>query len=573
VRGRAIALIAAAVALCMLTACSGDDGPPVVKAAVTTAPVTISYAHEQQFSSYNSNTATQDLVRNTVVLNQVLRGFWNYGPDGAVLPDREFGTYQKVSDNPLTVRYDFNAEAAWSDGEPIDCDDAVLAWAANSNQWPAGAVDPVTSLRRTAFQAANTAGWEDARRPGCTDGDRSFTLTYRTMYADWPALFGAGQIMPAHILEQESGVPDLIEAVRQGELTTMLKLGDVYNSLWVFRPGHYNEELAPSAGPYQVTAWKAGMSLTLTPNPAWWGTPPRARTIVIRFIPQDEQAAALRDGDIQVMDPQPNPDLLSQLKKLGAAAVVSTHDEFSWEHVDFNLRGAFGDRALREAFAKCLPRQEIVDNLVAPENPRAQVLQSRFQLPFQPGYGQLRAQGGEKYLATDPDGAKRILQAQDGLGMTVRVAYQTPNPRRKAEVDLLRDFCGRAGFAIEDAGSADFFDKGLAAGDFDVALYAWSGSPMVSQHYATYVTGGGRNHGGYSNPAVDVLLKRLNSELGVSQQVALQAQIDTILWQDLPTIPLFAFPAVLATSPTVGGVRYNASQAEVTYNMHEWFLR
>ena len=100
--------------------------------------------------------------------------------------------------------------------------------------------------------------------------------------------------------------------------------------------------------------------------------------------------------------------------------------------------------------------------------------------------------------------------------------------------------------------------------DFDVALYAWSGSPMVSQNYATYVTGGGRNHGGYSNANVDTLLKRLNSELGEELQLQLQAQVDAILWQDLPTIPLFAFPAVLATSPDVGGVQYNAS---------EWYLR
>ncbi len=570
--GRRIAAILSAVVLAAgLSSCDGSD--KLAQPQVVTAPVTITYAHEQQFSSYNDNTSTQALVRNTVVLNQVLRGFWNYGINGAVVADHEYGSYTKVSDNPLTIRYTFNPKAMWSDGEPIDCDDAVLAWAANSGRWPTGGTDPATGRGLTAFNSANTAGWEDANMPACKDGDRTFTLTYRTMYADWNALFGAGQILPAHIIEHESGVPDLIAAVKRGDPQTMAKIGDVYNSLWVFRPGQYKTELAPSAGPYQVSGWKAGMSITLTPNPKWWGTPPRSHTIVIRFIPQDQQAAALQRGEIQVMDPQPNPELLTQLKRLGSTIQLSTHDEFSWEHIDFNMLSGFKDRALRVAFAKCLPRQQIVDNLIKPQNPRSQVLESRFRLPFQPGYQRLRLVGGQGYDALDLAGARQILEQQHRVGMEVRIAYQTPNPRRKAEVDLLREFCGQAGFNIQDAGSPAFFDHGLNTGDFDVALYAWSGSPMVSQNYATYVTGGGRNHGGYSNADVDILLKRLNSELDPELQLQLQAQLDVILWRDLPTIPLFAFPAVLATAPDVGGVDYNASQAEVTYNMNEWYLR
>ena len=53
----------------------------------------------------------------------MLTGFWEFGEDGTVVPDEEFGTYEKTSDDPLTVEYKINPDAAWSDGEPIDCDD------------------------------------------------------------------------------------------------------------------------------------------------------------------------------------------------------------------------------------------------------------------------------------------------------------------------------------------------------------------------------------------------------------------------------------------------------------------
>ena len=39
-----------------------------------------------------------------MVLNQVLTTFWEFGPDGTVVPNEEFGTYEKV-DMPSRVAY------------------------------------------------------------------------------------------------------------------------------------------------------------------------------------------------------------------------------------------------------------------------------------------------------------------------------------------------------------------------------------------------------------------------------------------------------------------------------------
>lgn len=45
----------------------------------------------------------------------------------------------------------------------------------------------------------------------------------------------------------------------------------------------------------------------------------------------------------------------------------------TWEHVDFNFAGTsvFKDDAdLRKAFAMCIPREQIVEQLIKPLNPR-----------------------------------------------------------------------------------------------------------------------------------------------------------------------------------------------------------
>ena len=49
--------------------------------------------------------------------------------------DTEFGTFEKVSDTPLTVKYTFNDKAVWSDGTPIDCADFLLGWAGRSGRY------------------------------------------------------------------------------------------------------------------------------------------------------------------------------------------------------------------------------------------------------------------------------------------------------------------------------------------------------------------------------------------------------------------------------------------------------
>ncbi len=109
-------------------------------------------------------------------------------PDTTIKPNTEFGTYEKTSDDPLTVTYTFNDKAVWSDGVPIDCDDAMLAWAALSGSYPTGQNDDAGNPI-DIFTPASTNGFAEVNKPTCKAGDKSFTFVYKTPYADWEALF------------------------------------------------------------------------------------------------------------------------------------------------------------------------------------------------------------------------------------------------------------------------------------------------------------------------------------------------------------------------------------------------
>jgi peptide/nickel transport system substrate-binding protein len=533
-----------------------------------TQDVTITVAHEQEFGSYNNNTAEENAVKNTVVLNQVLRGFWFFGEDGSVVPDTEFGTFEKTSDDPLTVKYTFADGATWSDGEPIDCDDFLLVWAANSGKYTTGEKD-ADGNDVPLFSTAGTTGYDIMQKPKCADGDTEVEVTYDEPFADWQANFGS--FLPAHIVEEKAGGIDLVDAITNDDQEALTAAAEFYNTGWVFNPGEIDKSITPSAGPYMIDSWQAGQSITLTANDKWWGTPPKSKTIVVRFIAQEQQAQALANGEIQIAEPQPNPDVVKQLEGLGDQVKVLQGDEYTYEHLDPNFAGVLKDPELRKAFALCVPRQLIIDNLIKPVNPNAQVMNSRYAFPFSPEYKDVV--GGSydgSYDKADVAAAKAIVDQKGAAGTVIRIGYQTPNQRRTNEVDLIRSSCNQAGFDVQDAGQDDFFGNGLAAGNFDVALFAWAGSPLVTGSSSTFVTGGGNNNGKYTNPKVDELINELNVTPDPDAQSELVTQVEKILWDDLATIPIFAFPGIAAHATNIEGVKFQPSQSQITWNMQEW---
>jgi peptide/nickel transport system substrate-binding protein len=552
-----------------VTACATSNSAGTAKSsagasstASTTTSTKFTWGYEQEYASYNSNTEDGNAAANVAVLNGVLRGFWYFAADGTLTPDKDFGSYEKTSNSPLTVKYSINPKAVWSDGKPIDCDDVTLTWLAKSGK-----------SGKSGFSAATVAGYQDTNKPACKAGERDFTVTYTKPFADWASLYGFQEIMPAHIVEQKAGMTktfvDLADTPTSPDLAKAITF---YNKGWAVNPGEIKKDINPSSGPYVIDSWTAGQSLTLKANPSWWGTKPKTDTIVLRYIGGDAQSTALQNGEIDAMDPQPQVDLVNQLKALVPKIKYSPQDTFTFEHLDPNFAGEFKDKNLREAFAKCIPRKQIIDNLVKPLNANAKILESRYVLPFQKAYPDFESSvGGQKYDTTDIPGAKALLA---GKTPTVRIGWRKDpaalNKRRVDTIALLQASCGQAGFKIVDAGTPTFFSKELVAGNFDVALFAYIGSALVTSSDNTYNTGGGNNHRAYSNPQVDVLAKQLDAELDKDKQTLIEKQIDTLLWTDLDTIPLFAFPSVLATSLKAQGVQYNATQQDLSWNAYDW---
>ena len=147
------------------------------------------------------------------------------------------------------------------------------------------------------------------------------------------------------------------------------------------------------------------------------------------------------------------------------------------------------------------------------------------------------------------------------------------NQRRTDQIALTVESCNQVeGFEIVDAGSETFFDIELSAGDWDIAMFAWAGSPLKSGQDALYSCEGGINFGGYCNEAVDAVAAAINQELDADAQLTLSNELDALLWEDLVTIPVFSFPYVMAYTDDITNVIANPSNNALVWNAASWQL-
>ncbi|MCE7080834.1 ABC transporter family substrate-binding protein [Streptomyces sp. ST2-7A] len=602
--GRTSKLVAAALGgALVLSACSSDDssgngGDTDAASGTGDGPSgSIYVANDQEYDSYNNTVATGNSLKNSVVNLWVTTGFWHFGEDGSVQRNTEFGTYELTSEDPLTVEYTIHEDAVWSDGVPIDCNDATLWWAQQGAHLtterevdvlddegePTGETE---TQEQPLFSVIGTGGIEDVQSPGCEGDEKTFTLVYDRPYADWESNGPSGgntSMMPAHVVAEQGGfdsVEDFTQAILDEDVDALEEAATFFNEGWTIQGSLPDESLLPSSGPFKLSGYEPGSTVTLSYNEEYWGEAPGVAEVVYRLVPGTEQPQALQNGDVQIIQPQPDADIKDQLQAM-PGVVLEEFDQYVYEHLDFNFdSGSLADDVrLREAFTLCVPRDVIVQRLINPIAETAEPQDVRNVAPFEPNYeAAVEYSGGDQYGQADIEAARDLLEEADAVGTTVRIGAIADNQRRENTAQLIKESCDEAGFDIQPYFEANFFDLdgGLSQNTYDVAMYAWVGSAQVSGWNSTFRSaectpeGKGNNNGCYANEELDEVLSEILETTDLDAQAELIYEVERILWEDLVTIPLFAHPGLLAYADNLENVKPSPAQDSYVWNQPEW---
>lgn len=445
------------------------------------------------------------------------------------------------------ITYKINPKAVWSDGQPITSKDFEY-----------------TALQvRDGKDILDKSGY-DLIESVKTPDDKTAVVTLSRPYASWRALFSNGYgVFPSHLLEGK-------------DRTAEMKNG--YD--W-------------SGGPWIIQDWKRGTSVTLVPNPKYWGEKPHLDKVTFQFI-TDTAAAfqALKSGQVDALYPSAQLDVLSQIE----AGIPNTKSQVDAQSGNLeaiwlnNDKFPFDSQPVRQALAYSIDRQSIVKRLfgaIGVEDPA-----QSFFTPILSRYGD---NAFDEYsldldkvdeLMTGDGWAKDSsgIWAKDGKKAAFTVETLEGNKRRDLELQILQSQLATAGFemSIHTTTPAELFGKTAPNGDFQAALYTLIdtfaeplnlSATLKSTNIPSEANDfSGINFGRVDIPGLDPVLDTLDTEVNETKRVEASKQADQLIADAVPAVPLVAVPNVLLWSTKVGGpISINPSEGPF-WNLNQWGL-
>ncbi len=441
---------------------------------------------------------------------------------------------------PFTLTYAIRPEARWSDGVPVTARDFLFTHRAIREYRR-------DDVHRTYVRSVRAVDAKTVR------------VVLRSRYAGWRRLFWL--VMPQHALAGEDLAriwTDGIENPKTG------------------RP--------IGSGPFLVGDWDRGRQLTLVRNPNYWG-PHKAYLdrLVIRFCQASclaplpaEVLESMRSGAVDFTYAR-DTEIVPDLRRIRGTA-VRLHRTSGWEHLDFRLASgghpALRSKLVRQAFAYSIDRAEIVQRLWGEFDPTYRSLDSAVFFRSDRQY----APNWDDYVYR-PALARRLLERAgcrrgvDGIyacgGERLSFRFSTlPTRARQRGLELMQPQLRRVGIEVELSYGRGLFDQ-IFAGDFDVVSFAWIGVDGFGAK-GVHGCGGSQNYTGYCQRLVTADLDQADRILDADQRARVLNRVDRQLAKDVPVIPLYQIPWVLAYPDTLRNVA--PSPENLFWNAEDWWL-
>lgn len=309
---------------------------------------------------------------------------------------------------------------------------------------------------------------------------------------------------------------------------------------------------ANGTGPYRLKSRDPGTQTVLVRNLNYWGKI-EGNVDEVDFTPINNAAtrvAALISGEIDMMEPVPQQDIarinattgLQVLQGAELRTIFLGMDQKRDELLFSNVKGKnpFKDRRVRQAFYQAIDTEAIKAKVMrGASTPSA--------LMIAPGVHGFDA-SLNKRLPYDPEGAKKLL-ADAGYPNGFEVSMNCPNDRYVNDAEICQavaSMLARVNVKIDlvAESKATYFPKILSR-NTSFYMLGWTPS-TIDAHDALYSLvaspgDGGQgqfNLGAYSNPKVDELITKIQSETDEPKRNAMITEAMKLHEDDIGHIPL-----------------------------------
>ena len=309
---------------------------------------------------------------------------------------------------------------------------------------------------------------------------------------------------------------------------------------------------ANGTGPFRVRERQPGTRTVLQRSPGWWNKLESNIDEVV-FTPIENNStrvAALLSGEVDVIDPVP----LQDVQRINATSNlrVVENPELRIIFLGFDQKrdvllnssvkdkNPFKDKRVRQAFYQAIDIQTIKTRIMRNAAFPTGGMVAKGIRGYTPDM--------ESRLPFDTEASKKLL-AEAGYPNGFEVAMNCPNDRYVNDLEVCQAVAAnlaRVGVKInlQAESKATYFPKALKR-EVNFFMLGWSPAGYDAHNLLFTVLGtpsgsqGSWNFGAYSNPQLDALTARIQSELNADQRNALVKQALDLHAQDIGHIPLY----------------------------------
>lgn len=365
---------------------------------------------------------------------------------------------------------------------------------------------------------------------------------------------------------QASGAQALTVVMSQpvGNIETYLAWMPVLPKV-VYESGEFDAGQRIGSGPFTLHEFVPGERIVLQANRAYWLGPPKIDQIIFQnYATADDLAAALKAGDVDVITDVP-PRLIASLKSDSQVQVL-TGPQIHLRSLLLNVstktestgHPALRDQRVRLAIAQAIDKQQLLDvALLGRAMPGLSVLPpvlgKWFNTELKDTAFDLSAAAqtleNAGYKDTNADGVREMPGGSQKL--TLRLFVSSDSPTTNQEAGMIANWLRQVGIqvSVKTLAPAALAATCCPAFDYDLALADQDSGADPGYLLGALTTSeidSGLNQTGYSNPTYDALYTQQANTLDQESRRALVWQLQQIVMDERPCIPLYYDLAVQA---------------------------
>ena len=520
-----------AASLFLLSSCGKNDSPQAQ--TKSSGPV-------EQIVHIGNGTEPQDLDPHTVsgvpehhIITALIEGLVVPDPKDVghvkVLP----GVAEKwdVSPDGTTYTFHLRSNSKWSNGEMVSAQDFIKSYKRQLTATLASEYAYMLFIVKGAedFYSGKLKNFDEVGFKALDDHTLQVQLRAPTPY-----------FLP--LLTHYSWYPL--------HLPTIEKYGKVYErgNTWTL-PGHF-----VGNGPFLLAEWKQNQIIIVKKNPDYWDAA-NVKLKEIHFHPiesEDTEERAFRTGQLHISNTVPGSKIPVYKKEHPDWLMIEDYFGNYFYRVNVT-KPPLNDKRVRRALAMCIERKPIVERITRADQKPAYNL-----VPAIAGLYKCDPQFSEDVAAAQKLLAEAGYPGGKGFPKT-EILFNTLETHRSIAEAIQQMWKKHLGIDVELVNQEwKVYMDSQRQMTYQVCRGSWIGDyPDPNTFLEMWVTGGGNNQTGFSNPEYDRLIKEAGLSADSKARMEILHKAELLLMDEMPIIPIYFYTRNFLQKPNVKGWTHN----------------